>query len=731
MLNLRDSPARWGRLSLATPTRQPPPHFWTQIKSWPHSQTIWQLGQAICAATAEILFLRGVRTGALLLAAMLLQPAVLLLGLTAVLAALLFAQVVQLDAGDRTRAPLLFNPLLAGLGVGYLFQPTAPALFLAAAAGILAFLLTWTLSHFLKTLLWLPVLSLPFIFVSWLVHLAAFRYAGLPHAILPAHAYTIGLPLPLEGWLRTLGLIFFLPNVWVGMVVALLLLWNSRIQFLLAIASYALGTTLRGILTGTFIYVYHDPAALNFILVALAIGGFYLLPSPRSYLLAAIATTLTALFSEAISVFWTTVGLPVHALPYNLVTLMLLYLLGMAGSSLLVRIPQSSPEKTLDLELTARRRYQGSGRAIALPFAGRWSVWQGCDGAWTHQGLWRHAYDFVLCDAQNQTYGGTGTQLADYYAFQKPVLSPIRGWVVRVVNDLPDCAIGTVDADHNWGNHVVLYDERGFYVEISHFARDSIGVKPGDRIERGALVGRCGNSGYSPQPHIHIQVQLTPTVGAATVPFSFTNLQVDDVFHTEATPAENAMLAAVASDLALSQSLTFPLDTQLHFRVRYKNREVGNLTLTNRMAIDGSLYFDSGQAQLFYSRDQDGFMCHRLEGRDRDLALLLIALPKLPLVRQTGQLWWDYLPISTVTQGLHRALYQFWSSFVPHLASARYAGQWQSDTMLVGTISIPGRAQKLRTAVTFDVGYQLMQVQVGDRTLIRHPDPSIPLSATT
>jgi murein DD-endopeptidase MepM/ murein hydrolase activator NlpD len=502
-------------------------------------------------------------------------------------------------------------------------------------------------------------------------------------------------------------------------VVALLLLLNSRIQFLLAIASYLLGTSLRGMLTGTFAYVYYDPAALNFILVALAIGGFYLLPSPRSYLLAGIAVSLTALISEAVSVFWAAVGLPVHALPYNLVTLFLLYLLGLAGSRSLIRIPQASPEKTLDVELTARRRYQGSGRAIALPCVGRWSVWQGCDGQWTHQGLWRYAYDFVIRDPQSQTYRGAGTQLTDYYAFQKPVLSPIRGWVVRVVNDLPDCPIGTVDADNNWGNYVVLYDDRGFYVEISHFAQHSIVIQQGDRIDRGALIGRCGNSGYSPQPHIHIQVQLTPDVGAATVPFSFANLRVDDIFYEEATPTENAVLEAIAPDQVLVQSFTFPLDSQLQFQVIHRDRVVGNLVLTSRMAIDGSFYLDSGQAKLFYSRNQDGFICHRLEGNDPALALLMIALPKLPLVRHTGQLWWDYLPISTVTTGFRCLVYQFCSSFYPGLASARYAAQWQSESTLVGSITIPGVAKKLSTIVNFDRTYQITRVSVGDRALVR------------
>jgi len=315
---------------------------------------------SLCAATAEILFLRGVYPGALLLGVMLLQPSVLLMGLLGVLGAVFFAQVSRLGKFYLDQAPFLFNPLLAGLSVGYLFQLSPAALFLASIAGIMAFVLTWTMSHILRTFFYLPVLSLPFVLVSWVIHLAAYRYAGLQAATVPAYAYSIGWPLPLEGFLRTLGLIFFLPNVWVGIVVVSLLLVNSRIQLFLAACGYFLGITIKGLLTGTYAYVYYDPAALNFILVALAIGGFYLLPSPRSYLLAAIAVSLVALIEEAISVFWSAVALPVHALPYNLVTMLLIYLLGLVGHSLLVRYPQASPEKTLACFIHEQKKVEKS-----------------------------------------------------------------------------------------------------------------------------------------------------------------------------------------------------------------------------------------------------------------------------------------------------------------------------------------------------------------------------------
>ena len=672
---------------------------------------------SLSAATSEILFLRGIYPGALLLTVMLLQPAVLLMGLVGVLAAIIFAQVTQLGKLYLDSAPFIFNPLLAGLSVGYLFQLSPAALFLAVIAGIMAFILTWTLSHILRTFFYLPVLSLPFVIVSWIIHLAAYRYAGLKAAIVPAYAYSIGWPLPLEGFLRTLGLIFFLPNVWVGIAVFSLLLVNSRIQLLLAACGYFLGTFIRGVLTGTFIYVYYDPAALNFILVALAIGGFYLLPSPRSYILAAISVGLVALLGEAISVFWAAVVLPVHALPYNIITMLLIYLLGLVGHGLLVRYPQSSPEKTLDQEITTRLRYQGTGRNILLPFIGSWIVWQGVDGQWTHQGLWRYAFDFLIQDEEGCSYSGNGINLGDYYAFNKPILSPVRGWVVRVINHLPDCAIGTVDQVNNWGNCVVIYDDRGFYVEISHFAQNSIVIKQGDRIERGTLIGRCGNSGYSSQPHIHIQAQFTPDLGATTIPFSFVNLRVNGEFYPESSPQVGALIEPVKSDVNVTGLMTFPLHSQYHFIGTYKGKSVTELILTVKMSVDGEFYLDSGKAKLFFWRNDDMFMFHRLEGEDPWLALLWIAIPKLPLVRSIGQMWQDYLPVGIVTKVIQRILYQFVSSFYPYLASAVYVGKWDSHNTISGFVTIPYIKKKKQVSVSFNSEGNLLTVCVEDYVL--------------
>jgi murein DD-endopeptidase MepM/ murein hydrolase activator NlpD len=35
-------------------------------------------------------------------------------------------------------------------------------------------------------------------------------------------------------------------------------------------------------------------------------------------------------------------------------------------------------------------------------------------------------------------------------------------------------------------------------------------VRPGDLVHRGAVLGLCGNSGHSTEPHLHFQLQDGP-----------------------------------------------------------------------------------------------------------------------------------------------------------------------------------------------------------------------------
>ncbi len=54
------------------------------------------------------------------------------------------------------------------------------------------------------------------------------------------------------------------------------------------------------------------------------------------------------------------------------------------------------------------------------------------------------------------------------------------------------------------GNHVFI-DTGEAVIALCHLQRDSIAVTPGQHVQTGDVVARCGNSGNSTEPHLHVQ----------------------------------------------------------------------------------------------------------------------------------------------------------------------------------------------------------------------------------
>ena len=61
------------------------------------------------------------------------------------------------------------------------------------------------------------------------------------------------------------------------------------------------------------------------------------------------------------------------------------------------------------------------------------------------------------------------------------------------------------------GNYVILDIGGGLYVLYGHLKQGSLRVRVGDQVHRGQVIGQVGDSGNSGEPHLHIQVQNTPT----------------------------------------------------------------------------------------------------------------------------------------------------------------------------------------------------------------------------
>ena len=133
--------------------------------------------------------------------------------------------------------------------------------------------------------------------------------------------------------------------------------------------------------------------------------------------------------------------------------------------------------------------------------------WGGADLAHNYHALYpdqRWAYDLVIEPA------GLGSpRVEDYGCWDQPVLAPITGVVSSIHDGDPDGTPGVVAETENYaGNHVVVKsDATGTYLIVAHLERGTVAVKPGDRIEEGQPIGRCGNSGRSSEPHVHLHHQ--------------------------------------------------------------------------------------------------------------------------------------------------------------------------------------------------------------------------------
>ncbi len=156
---------------------------------------------------------------------------------------------------------------------------------------------------------------------------------------------------------------------------------------------------------------------------------------------------------------------------------------------------------------------------VSLPFLGTWTVSQAHDGEHTHKEEFRHAWDFVITDTEDRQFMGSGDLLTDYYCYDKLVLAPADGTIELVMDRIPDNMVGEVNLKENWGNTVIIKHDDHLYSSLSHLKEGSIKVREGDSIKEGDEIGRCGNSGRSPYPHLHFQLQETPYIGSVTMEY--------------------------------------------------------------------------------------------------------------------------------------------------------------------------------------------------------------------
>jgi murein DD-endopeptidase MepM/ murein hydrolase activator NlpD len=215
---------------------------------------------------------------------------------------------------------------------------------------------------------------------------------------------------------------------------------------------------------------------------------------------------------------------------------------------------------------------------IGPPLRGKnWVVGNGCCDASPHRGAMvafdqkllaaeRYAIDWIRSDDEGHlVLPDENTKLTDFPAYDEPIISVAKGKVVEVVDKYPDVKPGVLDQDLTLkdagGNHVIVDIGGGRFAFYAHLKPNSITVEEGDRVGRGQVLARLGNSGNTSAPHLHFHVMDAPLPLAAenNLPYVIDSFHYQGFIGDDLTPHLLDNPQPREDELPLSQSVeAFP-----------------------------------------------------------------------------------------------------------------------------------------------------------------------------
>lgn len=184
---------------------------------------------------------------------------------------------------------------------------------------------------------------------------------------------------------------------------------------------------------------------------------------------------------------------------------------------------------------------------LQYPFEGRWLVQNSPANRVPSHGTTRfatsYAIDFVPVDDAG---GSAPLRFGSLFYPEAPerfpglgrvLVAPVAGTVVAAYDaepdhpayrGLPSIAYALTQRSRlraGWaglaGNHVLIQAEAAV-IALCHLQQGSLAVRLGQRVTAGEMIARCGNSGNSTEPHVHLQVVDSLEIERAhAVPITF------------------------------------------------------------------------------------------------------------------------------------------------------------------------------------------------------------------
>lgn len=217
-----------------------------------------------------------------------------------------------------------YNSVLTGLALALFLDGGNRWMFALFGAAIAA-LFTASMMHVIK-IIDLPVLTFPYILLTWLILLACFRMTVLKLSpdLIPQDLSRIKMDMTgsieISGLVDGIGQVFFMDNVWSAIIILIGIFysgWKLGLYALVGtsiawITAYGLGVDIESFNMGIYGY--------NAVLTIIAISVVFDANQRYSMLTGCVAAILTVPFTASIGDWLTPYGIPALTMPFVLVT---------------------------------------------------------------------------------------------------------------------------------------------------------------------------------------------------------------------------------------------------------------------------------------------------------------------------------------------------------------------------------------------------------------------------
>ncbi len=658
---------------------------------------------------AQIFFSNRRWFGALILASSFINPLIGAMGLLGVLLSNGLALWLKFDIEKIRSGFYGFNGILFGCAAAYFFELSPFMILLTVIFIVIVFFISATLEHLMANVFNLPGLSLPFIITLYVFFIYTTNYGNIFFSGLHFDNGNLVdyVNYYLSGYFNALGLIVFQSNIIAGIIISLGLLFFSRVMFVNSIFAFVVNLLLLRLIFPQYTTDYFILTSFNSILTAFALGGSLILLSRKTFALITLSSTLVIVFAGFFSKLFSGQLLPVLVLPFNFIVLSTIYSLKFRehqSDFVLLYFKPGSPEENYYYHQNRKARFERFKYLLAeLPFWGEWKISQGINGKITHKDDWKYAWDFVIEDDNGNEFENESKSVENYLCYSTPVVVPLDGEIVKVVDNIKDNEIGKTNLEENWGNSILIDHGEGLFSQLSHLKRGSIKVEEGDKVKKGEVLAQCGNSGRSPLPHLHFQFQLTDRIGDKTYefPFAYYLVKQDDklILKSFDYPQEGEKVRNIEVHKKIKKAFNFQLGDEFEFNCNLNGKNFDEhwevkVNIYNQMYLEN----DFGDKAYFYNKDKVFMMTDYIGKKKSALYYFYILTIRIPLGYYENLTWEDEIPVSLTLNNLSRYLSEFILMFDIQLNSElkySYASRDNNDSDFGINVKLLNRGKRL------------------------------------